>query len=81
MRFEIIGTRGAQPAGRAQGKGELEIFDVQGRSVQRIAVDLDAGEVAWDGRDAASVAAPAGVYFLRLQAGESSAQRKVVLLR
>jgi len=60
----------------------LEVFDVRGRRVARL---LDAGlpagrhDVVWDGRDAQGRAAGSGVYFYRLQAGEDSTYRKMVL--
>jgi hypothetical protein len=62
----------------------LGIYDVAGRLV----CVLDASvrprgwrSVEWDGRDSASKRLAAGVYFLRLEAGERSASGKVLLLR
>jgi hypothetical protein len=37
--------------------------------------------VAWDGRDGNSTRVAPGIYFIRLQAGDQVATRKVVLIR
>ena len=74
----VFGFAGARAA---TGRAQLEVFDVRGRRVQRLAVDLDAGEAVWDGRDSSGAPAAAGVYFIRLRATGASVQRKVVLLR
>lgn len=47
----------------------LDVLDVQGRAVRALAAGRrEAGShtIAWDGRDAAGAAAPAGLYFVRL---------------
>ncbi len=76
LRFAIAGG-----VLRGEGRAQIDIYDVRGRRVQSLGVDLGVGELAWDGRDAAGAPAPAGVYFIRLRAAGASAQRKVVLLR
>jgi hypothetical protein len=81
LHFTIAGAGTLAGALRGEGRAQLDIYDVRGRRVQRLAVDLGAGEATWDGRDAAGAPAPAGVYFARLRAGDASTQRKVVLLR
>jgi hypothetical protein len=82
LRFTIEGADTlAGAALRGEGRAQLDVYDVQGRRVQRLALDLGAGEAVWDGRDATGAPVPAGVYFLRLRSAEASAQRKVVLLR
>ena len=52
------------------GVARLAVFDVLGRRVRRIFEGpRNAGEFAaqWDGRDETGRAAPAGVYFYRLE--------------
>jgi hypothetical protein len=63
---------------------ELAIYDVGGRRVRTL-VNADQGagvhERLWDGRDEAGRAAPAGVYFYRLRAGDWRSERKLVVLQ
>jgi hypothetical protein len=61
----------------AAGPVRLEVFDVRGRRVRRLAdADMTPGhhEVVWDGRDDHGRVQGAGLYFVRLhsQAGERS---------
>lgn len=66
------------------GRATLDVFDVAGRRVRRLAEGVrEAGEhdVAWDERDADGGAVAAGVYFLRLDTENGVATRKVVLVR
>jgi flagellar hook assembly protein FlgD len=71
----------AQPAA---GPARITVLDLQGR---RLAVLFDgfhqAGRwsVSWDGRDAGGTSVPPGIYFVRAQAGNLAASRKIVLLR
>jgi len=63
---------------------DLAAFDLAGRRVRTLLHgSLDAGphDVAWDGRDDAGRALPAGVYVLRLRTDGSSASRRVSLVR
>lgn len=66
------------------GYVRLDLFDVTGR---RLATLLDGAReagvhaVRWDGRGADGAAAPAGLYFARLQAGGESAVRNVAVVR
>jgi hypothetical protein len=64
----------------------LAIYDARGREV-RMLVDARSGvraagpaRAAWDGRDAQGRLAPAGVYFVRLDAGGEQASRRFVRL-
>ena len=66
------------------GPVSLEMYDVAGRLVRRVADGpLEAGrhEIPWDGRDAAGVDVPSGIYFCRLKVGEHEATSKVTVLR
>jgi hypothetical protein len=60
----------------------LDIFDARGRrvrSLMRAALEAGTHRVAWDGRDARGVRLGSGLYFARLQAGEDTSVRKMVL--
>ncbi len=66
------------------GPVQLVLFDVQGRLVRTL-VDARgaAGDnaVAWDGRDAGGRLVGAGVYVVRLQAGDRVDSRKLTAMR
>jgi hypothetical protein len=62
----------------------LRVYDSSGRLVKT----LDDGNrpagsysVTWDGSDGSGSQAPSGIYFCRLQAGDATATRKMILLR
>ena len=62
----------------------LEVFDVSGRLVARLADgEQSPGEKAmqWDGRSMRGERASSGVYYYRLQAGKEVISRMMVLLR
>ena len=62
----------------------LEIYDVSGRSVARIAEgrwERGPHEVVWDGRNGSGVPCAAGIYFASLRAGSEQVTRKMVLIR
>jgi len=67
-----------------RGRVRLGVYNAAGREV---AVLVDRDEVAgrhvarWDGRNADGRAVPAGVYFVRLRAGEREEATKIVLSR
>jgi len=76
-RYEIA-VPGSVPLGV-----RLELFDVSGRRLALVEDDrLPPGlhERAWTGRTDTGRALAAGVYFLRLQVGEESVTRRLVLL-
>ncbi|MBI5170480.1 MAG: DNRLRE domain-containing protein [Candidatus Eisenbacteria bacterium] len=61
----------------------LSVHGIDGRLVRALASGVrSAGrhEIVWDGRDARGEPAPAGVYFVRLSAGNSRESKRVVLL-
>jgi hypothetical protein len=73
LRFEL--TRG--------GLVELTIYDLQGRLVRRIlqaSLPVGRHEAIWDGRDQRGAAAPSGIYFGRVEVGESAARTVKVML-
>jgi hypothetical protein len=68
----------------ARDRVHVDVFDVAGRRVARVLDEQrDAGEsfVVWDGRDEGRRPAAAGVYFVRLRAGDQEAVRRLVRLR
>ena len=65
------------------GPVSLRVFDVHGREVRTLVRDTrSAGShaVTWDGRDEHGGGAPAGIYFLRLEAAGEALARRVVKL-
>lgn len=62
----------------------LTVYDANGRHVKTLLDGpLTAGvhQIAWTGTDDFGRPSPAGIFFMRLEAGEQSAVRKVVLMR
>ncbi|MCA9759829.1 MAG: T9SS type A sorting domain-containing protein, partial [Candidatus Eisenbacteria bacterium] len=60
-----------------------EIFDASGRLVRVLADDvLAAGrhDQTWDRRDQSGVHMPAGIYFVRLDAGGRGSRQKIVVI-
>ena len=63
---------------------KIKLYDIAGRLVATLADGVEnAGSktVSWDGRDEHKNRLPAGVYFLRLETGQGSLTRKIVLTR
>ncbi len=61
----------------------VEVFDLQGRRMRRLADrDFSPGDhvLEWDGRDAEGLPVRAGVYLYRMQAGGHALERKLVVL-
>jgi hypothetical protein len=67
----------------AGSPARLEVHDVTGRRVRTLGTGLTLGRarIVWDGRDDAGRAVAAGIYFVRLEVGESGFVRRVVLVR
>jgi hypothetical protein len=60
----------------------MNIYDVSGRLVKSIGnLTEHSGQITWYGKDDAGRDLPQGVYFVRLDAGDESYVRKVVMLR
>ncbi|MEW5922678.1 MAG: S8 family serine peptidase [Candidatus Zixiibacteriota bacterium] len=69
---------------KSRSQVSLSIYNLLGRRVaELIDSELPAGsyETSWDGRDRFGNEAAAGVYFYRLEAGQSNLTRKMVLLK
>jgi flagellar hook assembly protein FlgD len=72
------------PSQAGETEVRLEIFTTDGRRVRVLAQGKYAPgthRVPWNGRDASGAAAPSGVYFYRVQAGEFTASHKLVLIK
>lgn len=87
IQYHLTGGHGDAVTGRNLSTYELinlSIYDLAGTFVCTL-VDSEqqAGPytVVWDGSDAAGRAVSAGVYFYRLQAGEFTATKKLVVLK
>jgi len=71
----------------ARAAGLIEVLDPAGRLVWRAAAaggsrpGADAGEILWPCRDARGRSVPAGLYLVRLRAGDAYRTRTLVLLR
>ena len=63
----------------------LEIFDVAGRQIAQLIseekLDPGAHSRTWDGRDSSGQPSSAGVYFVRLKAGDDVQGSRILLLR
>lgn len=62
----------------------LKVYDTSGRVVGVLVDEKKAAgthSVRWDGRDSAGEQLPSGIYFCRLQAGDATATRKMILVR
>lgn len=70
--------------GRA-GRVDLAVYDVMGREVRSVArgllLEAGARSLEWDGRRGGGGAAPAGVYFVRLQTEGGQWTRPVIRVR
>jgi hypothetical protein len=62
----------------------LELFDVGGRLVRRLAAGQHSPKrysLTWDGRDENGNSVPCGIYFLKLDTGEKVEYRRLVRIR
>jgi len=61
--------------------GTLTLYSADGRAVRTFSVNSSHPTLTWDGHDAAGKATPAGVYFVKLVAGNESVTVKAILAR
>jgi len=72
------------PEGKAAVRVNLTVYNIRGQKVVTLMDELkDAGSylVNWDGITTGGTKVSSGVYFYRIQAGEFSAVRKMVVLK
>lgn len=65
-------------------RASIRVYDVGGREVSRLLegmVSPGTGRLSWDGTRAGRGAAPSGIYFIELTAGDSRLVKKLVLTR
>ncbi len=68
----------------AESAVHLDVYDASGRLVRTLregTVAAGAFDLVWDGRDAEAKRAPAGVYYVRLSAGDQVAVEPMVLVK
>ena len=67
------------------GRVSIRVFDITGRLVRDLIPQEEYRRgthvVSWDGRDGQGRQVPAGIYFYRIEAGEWSETRKMVVVR
>ncbi len=78
--YEVAGEVGGEDRHHVR----LQIFDVQGRLVSELVNERQQpGEyrLSWDGRDEGGLSVPSGIYLYRLQVGDETHTRKLVVAR
>ena len=68
----------------ASGRVTARVFDARGRLVRTLFegfAQAGTSSVRWDGRDGRGLAAPSGIYFLRIDSTTGSVTHKVAFLR
>jgi hypothetical protein len=66
------------------GRADVSVYDVSGRRVARLANEsYPAGpqRVTWEGRSSVGGRLPSGVYFVKLQVGDYTSVRKILLTK
>jgi hypothetical protein len=83
--YEASRFQAGRDATRAEGTSTVKIYDVKGRLVRTILKEefLHPGDysMGWDGTDEYGAEVSPGVYYCKLQVGERSLTKRVVLLR
>jgi hypothetical protein len=78
------GASSASALGEVRTRLEIVVYNVLGQRVKSVysnSVFSGLLTLGWDGTDSRQQAVPAGIYFLRVVAGDRSEVRKVVILR
>jgi hypothetical protein len=83
IRYSILDTR--FPIEEGKRKPDLKILDAAGRLVRSFNLEScivdHVSSIRWDGTDQADRQLGSGVYFLKLQAGDRDATKKLLLVR
>ncbi len=74
---------GGETGNRGIGETEIKTYDVSGRMVRTFPMPHapSAMHIIWDGRDGVGKPLPAGVYFVRVKAGDFEQTEKVLKIR
>lgn len=61
----------------------IDIYDVTGRKIRKFCKTYNAGrgEILWDGTTDSGLAVASGIYLARMQAGDATAETKIILIR
>lgn len=62
-------------------KGEIIIYNLQGRKVKSLAVNGSVSKIEWNGRNDQGGKLPSGIYFARLSNGSKQTIRKIILIK
>ncbi|MCC7429656.1 CotH kinase family protein [bacterium] len=66
---------------KAKGKAKLTIFNVLGEVVKEFSLEKQSGFVEWNGTNFSGKQVSSGIYFYRLQSGDFSETKKMLLLK
>ena len=85
-RVEITISLDAEAQQNKEYPRSVFVCDLSGRLIQTLALPRHQNTryeafLAWDGKDSAGIAAPSGIYFLKVAAGRGLLTEKVVLIR
>jgi hypothetical protein len=82
---ELSELSAGRPVSSGAGAGSVKVYDVKGRLVRTILEEetLHPGDysLGWDGMDEYGTEVSPGVYYCKLQIGEKSLTKRVILLR
>ncbi|MCF7913029.1 MAG: T9SS type A sorting domain-containing protein [Candidatus Cloacimonetes bacterium] len=59
----------------------LAVFNIKGQKVREYSVNVKAGQVVWNGRNAYNEQCASGIYLLMLQSGDIKQSAKVLMLK
>lgn len=63
------------------GHTHIEIYNVKGQLVKQFSINNDQSSIVWDGKDSNGKQLSNGIYLYKLDTGEKSITKKMVLLR
>ncbi|MFH1681005.1 MAG: T9SS type A sorting domain-containing protein [Candidatus Eisenbacteria bacterium] len=65
----------------ASSRARFSVYDIRGRVIRSLEAEAPSGALVWDGADASGRPLAPGVYFVRLNAGDTSATTRVTIVR
>ncbi|MFC1887298.1 T9SS type A sorting domain-containing protein [Candidatus Cloacimonadota bacterium] len=63
------------------GNAELHIYNLNGQIIRDFPITHDQSSIIWDGTDSNGSAVPSGIYMYKLDAGQTSKTKKMILLK